>query len=172
MSSTMPPPLPSPAHYGPPRRPGWWQRHWKWAVPLLFLAMLAFAGGFVYLLLSMIGKGMRDNDAYRIALERARADQHVIAALGKPIQQKGFPSGRIVADTFAELRIPISGSRAKGAIYIEAHTHTGVWKFATLAVTPDGSDTPIDLLPSLPPQRRTTPDEAEKARARNADDNF
>lgn len=174
MSSAIPPPLPSAPQSGDtaPRHPGWWQRHWKWAVPLLSLAMLALAAGVVYLVVSMIGKGMRDNDAYRIAFEQARTDPRVIAALGEPIEHNGFLSGRMVANRYADLRIPISGPRGEGAIYLEALTRTGVWKFASLAATPDGSDTPIDLLPGLPPQRRATPEEAQDARARNADDDF
>lgn len=179
MSSAIPPPLPpaaqSPAsqsYDAPPQRPGWWQRHWKWAVPLLLLLMLALFAGFVYLLISMIGSGMRNNDAYRIAYEQARSDPRVIAALGEPIEQKGFISGRIAANSYADLRVPISGPLAEGALFIEAHTRTGVWKFTTLAVTPDGSDAPIDLLPGLPPQRRAAPEETDDARTQNGDDEF
>lgn len=157
----MPPPLPT----GPERR-GWWQRHLRWAVPLLALACLALAGAFVYGILSLVGGAMRDNDAYRIAMAQAAADPRLTAAIGTPIEHDGLISGQFFtgAQSRASLRIPVSGPRGEATVFVEAETRLGVWRFVVLSVTVDGADTPFDLLPSLPDSRRLSSSERDAYR--------
>ncbi len=170
---TLPPPLPphAPMREPPrgsspepvPARLGWWQRHWKWAVPLLGLIPLLLIVGAVSLIgLSLINDSMRDHDAYRFALTQTRADPNVTAALGTPIEPDGLSIGSVSTagdGGYAHLQIPIKGPRGKATIFFDASSRLGVWRFATLTVTIDGTTSPIDLMPTLPAERRLSEEE-------------
>ncbi|MBX3712228.1 MAG: hypothetical protein KF800_09735 [Lysobacter sp.] len=163
---STPPPLPAGAMppAPPPGQPGWWQRHWKWAVPLLVgffgLLFLAAIGLFVYGLFSMMGS----SDVAMEAKRRAQQDPRVIEALGQPVepgwfiqgnQQTSGPNGR------ASLQIPLEGPKAEGDLYIEAVKRVGRWQYRTLTVVVDGRSTDIDL---------RTPDEIAAASATDEGD--
>lgn len=139
----MPPPLPA-----APRR-GWWQRHWRWAVPLLCLFGAAAFAGFVALLMFAVIEGMRSSDTYATAMQRAREHPQVTAALGTPIEPGWYLSGRMSESGTsgqASLQIPISGPKGAADLYVEAEKTAGRWTYSTLMVDVDGRGEPIDLL--------------------------
>ncbi|MCH6485092.1 cytochrome c oxidase assembly factor 1 family protein [Pseudoxanthomonas sp. LH2527] len=126
-----------------PAQPGWWQRNWKWCVPVLgalLLAMfVALALGGVALLLGAI----KSSGAYQQALTRAQSDPAVIAALGEPIRAGWFVQGNIStsgASGEADLAIPLDGPRADGTLYVVAEKRAGEWRYETLAVNVDGGE--------------------------------
>lgn len=161
-----PPPLPdaSPSSSLPQRR-GWWQRHGKWAVPLIVVVCAAVMAALIYGLVTAVGAMMRDNDAYRIAMAQAAQDARLVEAIGSPIEHDGFMSGSLTSGTRsrASLQIPVSGPRGEATVYVEAESQLGVWKFEVLSVTVDGAETSIDLLPSLPESRRLRAEDAVDA---------
>lgn len=166
----LPPPLPphvpmrEPPHE--PARLGWWQRHWKWALPLFVVIPLLLVFGAIFQIgWMLINDSMRDHDAYRFALAQTRADPNVTAALGAPIEPDGLSIGSVSTagdGGYAHLQIPIKGPRGEAMIFLDASSRLGVWRFATLAVTIEGTTTPIDLMPALPAERRLS--EEERAR--------
>lgn len=158
---SMPPPLPDvvPPPSAPPsaaQRAGWRQRHWRWAVPLLSVVCFALLAVLVYGFITVLGAAMRDNDAYRIAMAQAAADPRLAEAIGTPIEHDGFMTGSVTsgARSHASLQIPVSGPRGEATVYVEAGSQLGVWRFEVLSVTVDGAESSIDLLPSLPANRR------------------
>lgn len=168
----MPNPPPLPDVVWPPSAPppapqgrGWWQRHWKWAVPLLSLVCLSIFAALIYGFVMIVGAAMRDNDAYRIAMAQAAADPQLAEAIGTPIEHDGFMTGSISSGTAsrAELQIPVSGPRGEATVFVEAESRQGVWAFEVLSVTVDGADSTIDLLPSLPESRRLRAEDAVDA---------
>ena len=141
----MPPPLPA-----VPRR-GWWQRHWRWAVPLLCLFGTAAFAGFIALIVFVVFESMRSSDAYTTAMQRTREHPQVTEALGTPIEPGWYVSGQINVSGpsgEASLQIPISGPKGEGDIYVEAEKNAGRWTYSTLIVGVVGLDEPIDLLES------------------------
>lgn len=139
----MPPPLPA-----APRR-GWWQRHWRWAVPLLCVLGTAAFAGFIALLMFAVFAGMRSSDAYTTAMQRAREHPQVTEALGTPIEPGWYLSGQMNVSGpsgEASLQIPISGPKGKADLYVEAEKASGRWTYSTLLVDVDGQDEPIDLI--------------------------
>lgn len=168
---SLPPPLPgpplsTPASASAPVRRGWWQRHWKWAVPMLVLLGLAIFAAGLFGLFSMSMGMMRNNDAYRVALAQARADRTLLAVLGTPIEPGWWMTGSIGTrgdgSGEAQLQIPVHGPRGEATLYVLAMQRKGVWRFSELAATVEGSTRPIDLLPGLPPERRTGADDADR----------
>jgi hypothetical protein len=134
----------------------WFGRNWKWAAPtgclLLFVLVSAFIGAIFFFVFSM----MKSNDAYQHALESARHDPQVVAALGEPIKDGWLVTGHFEESGGAgqaQFSIPLSGPKGAGTLYVEARKSTGAWNYAAMVLQVDGSATRIDLLanPALPP---------------------
>jgi hypothetical protein len=131
---------------------GWFQRNWKWVVPvgcLGYAILLAAAGaGMTYMIFSMF----RRSEVYQRALERARDDPRVRRALGEPIEPGWWVTGNFQINGpsgNASLMIPISGPRNSAWIFAVAEKQAGIWNFEILEVEVHEGDGRIDLL--VPP---------------------
>ncbi len=90
---------------------------------------------------------IKSSDAYRTALDRAKNDDRVVAALGTPIHDGLVPSGKTNVSGpsgEADLAIPISGPKGKATIYVVGKKSAGKWDFSKLVVQIDGGEM-IDL---------------------------
>jgi hypothetical protein len=138
-----PPPQPQPA--------GWWSRNWKWFVPTgCCLTPLILGGAFVAFLVLVVFGAMKQSDAYKMAVARAKSDPRVTSALGTPISEGWFLSGNTNvngASGDADLTIPISGPKGKGTIYAVATKSAGDWTYSKLVVKIDSTGETIDLGP-------------------------
>lgn len=131
-------------------RQGWWQRHWRWAIPLLCVFCLGFFAGVLALFMWVLFGAMRSSDVYTTAMQRARDNPQVVAALGTPIEPAWYLTGNLeTSDTSgnADLQIPISGPKGEGELAIAAKKTAGQWTYSTLIVEVDGQRAAIDLLP-------------------------
>lgn len=138
----------------PLRAPGWWQRNWKWFVPLLAALVLTLFAGAVLALMSMVLGMIKSSDAYQQPLQQAQRDPAVIAALGGPVEPGWMVMGNISVNGpsgEASLQIPLSGPRASGDLFVEGSKSAGVWTFQTLSVQPDAGGQRIDLLSGQAP---------------------
>lgn len=93
---------------------------------------------------------MKQSDAYKMAVARAKADQRVTDALGTPISEGWFLSGKTNvngASGDADLSIPISGPKGKATIYAVATKSAGDWTYSKLVVKIDSTGETIDLGP-------------------------
>lgn len=91
---------------------------------------------------------MKSSDAYKTAVARAKSDDRVVAALGTPIREGMFASGKANVNGpsgEADLAIPISGPKGKATIYAVATKSMGRWIFSKLAVQVEGDSEMIDL---------------------------
>jgi formylmethanofuran dehydrogenase subunit D len=125
-----PPPL------TPPRR-GWSSRNWKWFVPTGCLSLLVLFAVFIAVIVFAVFGALKSTDVYKTAVQRAKSNPDVIAALGTPISEGMFLSGSTNATNgsgSADISIPISGPKGKGTIYAVATKSTGAWSYKTLAV--------------------------------------
>jgi hypothetical protein len=132
----------------PPPPPNWWSRNYKWFVPVGCLSIIAIIAGFIALLVFVVMGSIKSSDAYKLALEKAQQNPVVQQKLGTPIEGGTFVSGSInVSGTSgkADLTIPISGPKGKGAIYVDATKFAGEWKFNQLEVGFDGDPQRVDL---------------------------
>jgi len=144
---TTPPPLPS------VRTGGWWQRHWKWAVPVLGALGLSLFAAFVLLAVSALFGMVKSSDAYKLALQRVQANPAATAALGTPIHEGWLVMGNIQVNGpsgAANLQIPVSGPAGKGDVFVEATKSAGAWNFRTLVLQLDDGGRRIDLLDEAP----------------------
>ena len=131
--------------------PGWWSRNWKWFVPTgCCLTPLLLGGAVVAFLVVVIFGALKQTDVYKMAVARAKADPRVISALGAPIDEGWYLSGKTNVDGGsgdADLSIPISGPKGKGTIYATATKSAGEWNYSKLVVKIDSTGETIDLGP-------------------------
>jgi cytochrome oxidase complex assembly protein 1 len=124
----------------PPR--SWWQRNWKWVVPVL---ALFFAGSIVLFVLTLL----RRTDVFQEAVARAEANPQVRTELGEPIHEGWWISGHVRttgSSGNAALAIPLKGSKRDGTVYAVAHKSAGRWTYDTLEVAVEGRPGRIALL--------------------------
>jgi hypothetical protein len=110
--------------------------------------MLLFAAGLVLVVISIVFGALKSSDAYKVALAKAKADPRVVNALGSPIEDGFFVSGKTNvtgSSGLADLTIPISGPRGKGTIYFVASKFAGEWTFSKLIVEVEKTGEKIDL---------------------------
>lgn len=127
----------------------WYDRNWKWAVPVGCLGALVVVAVLVAALLALVFGVMKYSDVYKESIARARANPQVTRAMGVPVEEGFFVFGSIHVNGplgEADMAIPISGPRASGTIYVEAKKSAGLWQFTVLEVAIEGFESRIDLL--------------------------
>src|SRR5436305_8657544 len=95
----------------PAPKPNWWNRNWKWFVPVGCLSVTIFFVAFVASIIFIVFSAVKSTDVYKDALARAKADPAVIEALGSPIKEGLLVSGNTNvngASGEANLAIPVS----------------------------------------------------------------
>ena len=161
MESQSPPPLPKKRST---TSSTWWQRNWKWFVPVCFGSVVLFAG-FIILIFAIVFGMMKSSDAYKDALAIAKTNQYVQEALGSPLEEGLLVMGNINVNGssgHADLAIPVSGPHGSGTIYVVASKSAGRWTILKLVMEIKASNERIDLLQdNLSIRNRRSPAELE-----------
>lgn len=127
----------------------WWQRNWKWFVPVgcfgfLMLALAGFA-----MLFALIMGGMRNAEVTQLAISMANEHAELVAAIGEPIEPRGFISGSINTSGpsgEADLAIPVVGPRGRATLYGEATRRQGQWSYQVLVAELEDDGPRLDLI--------------------------
>lgn len=145
----LPPPPPQ-----PPR--GWWSRNWAWVVPVGCLLPVLVCGGFFAGIFFFVGAVVQRTDGYQTALNRARANPEVVAALGTPIEPRFWviQGSSEVTDESTRLKIPIKGPKGTATIVVNGRKVDGRWAYSTMLVRLEDGRT-IDLSDAEPPPSST-----------------
>jgi hypothetical protein len=149
MESTSPPipPTTPPSLTPQPPHGGWWSRNWKWFVPTGCFTIILLGVAFFVCIFVFAFSMLKSSDAYKTAVTRAKNDDRVVAALGTPIREGMFTSGKINVtgpSGEADIGIPISGPKGKATIYVIGTKSAGEWTFSKLSVQVYGGEA-IDL---------------------------
>jgi hypothetical protein len=153
---------PYPLHPEPMKR-SWLEQNPFWKIPLGCLALIFLLGVFAVVLVAVITTSFRHSEVYKQALIQAAGNPQVRELIGEPIKPAGFISGKINVSGStgnANLSIPISGPRGKGAIHAVANKTAGVWRFTDLKLSVDGQPASID--PAAHRTRLLRPDRADR----------
>jgi hypothetical protein len=103
----------------------------------------------VFVIFGIVFGAMKSSDAYKTALARAKADPRIVSALGSPITDGYFVSGKTNVNGSsgqADMTVPISGPKGKGTIYFVASKFAGEWTFSKLMVEVADTGQRIDLI--------------------------
>jgi tetratricopeptide (TPR) repeat protein len=149
-SSSLPPatpPSPAPPAASLPHR-----RNWVWIVSAGCLTMLVCLALVVCAFVLLVISAVKSSSFYQIGVSRAKSDARVQAALGSNLHDGMFLPGDTRMNGSSreyEFRIPISGSKGKGTIYLVVAKSAGQYQIDNLSVkTNDGEI--IDLNESNP----------------------
>jgi hypothetical protein len=129
--------------------PNWFHRNWIWVVSVASALGLAVFGGFVFAVFLFVMRMMHSFGAYQEAMTRARQDPALIAAIGTPIEEGLWVSGKISENNQtgrADLTIPLSGPQGRATLHLRASKSGGAWKFSDLRAKVDATNQRIDLL--------------------------
>lgn len=146
-----PPPFSSPSGSLPPAPPprGWWGRNWRWFLPVGCFGILALVGVFVLALVIFVFGAIKSTEGYKNALAAAQSNPEVIEALGTPIEDGMFVSGKTESNGASgamEMMIPISGPKGKGKIFSVGAKSAGQWQMSKLEVEIEKTGQRINLL--------------------------
>jgi hypothetical protein len=149
---STPPPLPPNSPAARPA-PGWMQRNWKWAVPVMAVCATAIVAALIAGLLFGVRSMMLGSEPYQVALREAQLDPKLSKRLGSPIEPGFMPTGSIHTSGGsgeAALQIALSGPKGEATLFVDARRQAGEWRYRSLRVAfADGSE-PLDLLPLEP----------------------
>lgn len=126
----------------------WWDRNWKWFLPVGCLGALIVMAGFLGGIAAFVFGIIKHSDVYKESLAQAQANPAVTQILGQPIKEGFFIYGSIHVSGpsgEADVAIPISGPKGSGTIYAVATKRAGIWHFTILEVAVEGSQDRIDL---------------------------
>lgn len=119
-------------------QPSWWKRNWKWVVPVggcftLILLVIALFGSIFYGVTTLL----ENSQPYEYALEKINKDEEIVSILGSPIEQDGMMQGSLNwhnGDGKADMKIPVSGPKGNGILYIDASSVDDNWTYHEIRV--------------------------------------
>lgn len=141
-----------------PHERSWWQRNWKWVVPVGCLTPVVVCGGGFVAVVTLVFGALRASEPCQEAVARANKSAALQAALGSPIKEGFLVSGNMGtryvngAETgTAELSVPVSGPKGRGTIRVVGERAGGKWSYRVMEATVEGLAEPIDLLDDKAP---------------------
>lgn len=137
-----------------PHERTWWDRNWKWFLPLGCLSGLTLVIGFLAAVLVFVFGLMKSSDAYKLAFAKAQQSPVAMATLGEPLKSGLFVSGNVHVNGSsgaADLAIPVSGPKGSGTLHLQATKSAGRWTFQQLFLDVTATGQRIDLLEETAP---------------------
>jgi TPR repeat protein len=131
----------------------------------VFAAAILGIGGIGY----FVFRSVRLSEAYRMAMAEAGRSRAVRDALGDPIEPGLLTTGTVGVtgpSGEADLRIPVSGPKGEGALYVRATKTAGAWTM-TLLQFEGGGVARVDLLKDA--ERETLTRACDGGRAQDCD---
>ena len=138
---TLPPPIPT--HGAKPA--GWWSRHWRWAMPLAVLLVLAGAGGEVAWSVLRWSEAARESPPMREAMRRAGCSIELVEAFGEPLRAESMPLGSMQTAINGQrdvgLTVALEGPRAHGRLFVKGTRSDDVWDYPVMYVLGENKQT-------------------------------
>lgn len=132
----MPLPPPIPPHLS--RAPGWWQRHWRWAMPLAVVLTVAVVVGITGWTLWQWRTSAHASEPMQEALRRARCNIDLVADFGEPMQPGWLPVGSMQTNFNGQrdvgLMVGLEGPHHHGQLFVQARRTDGVWDYPVVYV--------------------------------------
>jgi hypothetical protein len=133
-----------------PMNRGWFDRHPAWKIPAGFLLLILLVGAYVF---GVVEISFRHSEVVEQAIAKAGENMQVRDQIGPPSKAgwRIFGNLRIAGlSGYANLSIPVAGSRHKGVIHVVALKSAGIWRFNQLLVNVEEQTEAIDVLAAEP----------------------
>lgn len=132
----------------PVRQQSWWNRNWKWVVPVGCLLPLLCCGTFGAVTYFGVSQVIGNSQVFLTALGKAAENKDVQATLGAPLKPGLGMSGSLNESNGngdANFSVPIEGPKGKGTLRVVATSRSaGQWTYSVMEVEAGGKT--IDLL--------------------------
>ena len=123
------------------RQKSWYQRHWKWLIPTIIVSIilvLFFSSG-MNKVASDLTIAYSDTELYNNALEKAKANETVVAILGdiQPIDKLAILEGQVnFSDDNKAVKssVRIIGTKGKARLDIVANKVDNNWSYKSINV--------------------------------------
>lgn len=141
----------------PQEQRNWWDRNWKWFLPVSIVGVVALIAAFITAVLFFVLGMMRSSGAYAEAVTHARSSPEVQQLLGEPIEEGYFVAGSIQVEGQsgqASLAVPLHGPKGQATLFVEANKALGQWHFTTMVVELKDTGDRIDLTGSEVPNNK------------------
>ena len=152
LTTSNAPAPPYPLVPGPVKK-SWLDRHARWKVPLGCLIVISLLCAFIAVLFTVLDVSFRNSIVYQQALARAGRSPEVVSRIGEPLKPGRVLQGQINVSGStgsANMNIPITGSRGKATVILDARKVDGAWVFRTLYVQFDSPSGTVNLLEDAP----------------------
>jgi len=138
---SLPPPIPG--HCTAP--PGWWRRHWRWAMPLAVLLFLGALAGAISWSVLRWSDAARESPPMREAMRRAGCSIELVQVFGEPLHARGLPLGSmqtaINGHRDVGLTVALEGPLAQGRLFVKGTRADDVWDYPVMYVLADDKQT-------------------------------
>ncbi|WP_294992575.1 cytochrome c oxidase assembly factor Coa1 family protein [uncultured Stenotrophomonas sp.] len=138
---TLPPPIPG--HATP--ADGWWRRHWRWAMPLSVVLVLATVAGVVGWSVLRWSEAARESPPMREALRRAGCSIELVEAFGEPLRADSMPLGSMQTALNGQrdigLTVAVEGPHAHGRLFVKGTRSDDVWDYPVMYVLGENKQT-------------------------------
>jgi Cytochrome oxidase complex assembly protein 1 len=130
------------------QRQSWIARNWLWVIPVG--CGLPVVGCVVLLAVSIyIGiNRIQSQEVYQKAIQLAKANPEVVAAIGEPMSEKQPTSVKFNLNGSSgsvQMTMPIEGPKGTGNIVLDAVQTQGAWSYRQLYFQSNGGE-PIQLI--------------------------
>lgn len=129
----------------------WWDRNWKWFVPVACMTPIALGVVAVLLAGAAVFQMFRSSEVVEQAVEAASRNEALRLQIGAPIEVGWLITGSLEVtggSGKADLVVPIEGSGGEADLYLVAEKRAGEWSFSTLVAEIEATGERIDLLSS------------------------
>jgi hypothetical protein len=120
------------------------QRNYLWFAPVLVVGVVLLVCGMAAGILTL----MKSSEVYSGAMNLVKSSPSVTAALGTPVKDGFFFTGRISESGttgMADISVPVSGPKGGAKVYVSATRSRGQWHYNYVTVQIDATGPQIEV---------------------------
>jgi len=137
----LPPPIPG--HRA--ASPGWWRRHWRWAMPLSVVLFLGALCGMIAWSVLRWSEAAHESPPMREAMRRAACSIELVQVLGEPLRADAMPLGSMQTAYDGRrdvvLTVALDGPQGQGRLFVTGIRRDDVWDYPVMYVLGEDKQT-------------------------------
>jgi hypothetical protein len=127
----------------------WWDRNWKWLVPVTVAVPLLVCGGGITFLMTMAMGLMKSTPPYQQSLAAVTAHTGAGDALGTPIEAGWLVAGNVQTSStsgHADIAYTVRGPSGSARVRVVSDLIGGEWTFSRMDLEFEETGKRLDLL--------------------------
>jgi hypothetical protein len=127
----------------------WWDRNWKWLVPVTCLVPALVCTGAITMILAMVMEFMKSTPPYEQSLAAVTEHAAVREALGTPIEAGWVVTGNVESGPrsgHADITYTVSGPSGSARVFVVGDFNGAGWTYSRMQLEIEGTGERLDLL--------------------------